>query len=73
MINANRLHPQIYHLVIVGFEAGASYYIGIFHIIFLILYFLRLYLRGPTTGSDNPKRLDGKLVVITGEFSHGLL
>ena len=24
-------------------------------------------MRGPTTGSDNPKRLDGKLVVITGK------
>ena len=50
-----------------GFDASITYVIGVFHIIFIVLYFLRLWLRGPTTGSDNPKRLDGKLVVITGK------
>ena len=48
-----------------GLETGVFYYGGI---LFVLLYFLRLWLRGPTTGSDNPKRLDGKVVVITGEF-----
>jgi len=46
-----------------GLETGVFYYGGI---LFVLLYFLRLWLRGPTTGSDNPKRLDGKVVVITG-------
>ena len=50
-----------------GFDAGITYVIGVFHIIFIVLYFLRLWLRGLTIGSDNPKRLDGKLVVITGK------
>ncbi len=32
-------------------------------------FLLRRYLRGPTKGSDNPKRLDGRVVVITGANS----
>ena len=31
-----------------------------------ILYLIRLWMQGPTKGSDNPKKLDGKTVVITG-------
>ena len=31
-----------------------------------LLYLLRLWMQGPTKGSDNPKKLDGKTVVITG-------
>ena len=49
-----------------GLETGVFYYGGI---LFVLLYFLRLWLRGPTTGSDNPKRLDGKVVVITGKLT----
>jgi len=45
---------------------SAAYVIGGVHFIFICFYFLRSWMRGPTTGSDNPKRLDGKLVVITG-------
>ena len=33
----------------------------------LALYLLRLWMQGPTRGSDNPKKLDGKTVVITGK------
>ncbi len=40
--------------------------IGIPGAIALILFLLRLWMRGPTTGSDSTKKLDGKLVVITG-------
>lgn len=32
----------------------------------LLLYVLRLWMRGPTKGSDNKKKLDGKVVAITG-------
>ena len=46
---------------------SAAYVIGGVHFIFICFYFLRSWMRGPTTGSDNPKRLDGKLVVITGK------
>jgi len=31
-----------------------------------LLYLLRLWMQGPTKGSDNTKKLDGKTVVITG-------
>jgi len=40
--------------------------IGIPLVIFLILFALRMWMRGPTKGSDSTKKLDGKLVVITG-------
>ena len=46
---------------------SAAYVIGGAHFIFICFYFLRSWMRGPTTGSDNPKRLEGKLVVITGK------
>ena len=51
--------------ILEGIETSLPYYGGI---LFVMLYFLRLWLRGPTTGSDSPKRLDGKVVVITGKF-----
>ena len=51
--------------ILEGIETSLPYYGGI---LFVMLYFLRLWLRGPTTGSDNPKRLDGKVVVITGKI-----
>ncbi len=34
----------------------------------LLLYVLRLWMRGPTKGSDNKKKLDGKTVAITGNI-----
>ena len=40
--------------------------VGIPLAIFLIMLAIRFWMRGPTKGSDNPKKLDGKLVVITG-------
>jgi len=40
--------------------------IGIPLAIFLIMFLIRKWMQGPTRGSDNPKKLDGKLVVITG-------
>jgi hypothetical protein len=30
------------------------------------LFFLRIWMRGPTKGTDNKKKLDGKVVAITG-------
>ena len=56
--------------ILEGIETSLPYYGGI---LFVMLYFLRLWLRGPTTGSDSPKRLDGKVVVITGKFFDYLL
>ena len=32
----------------------------------IVILLLRRFLQGPTKGSDNPKKLNGKLVVITG-------
>ena len=40
--------------------------IGIPLLIFLIMFAIRRFMQGPTKGSDNTKKLDGKLVVITG-------
>ena len=34
----------------------------------LALFLLRLWMQGPTKGSDNPKKLNGKTVVITGKY-----
>ena len=49
---------------IVGIVLGAL--IGVPLVLFLMLYALKRWMQGPTKGSDNPKKLDGKLVVITG-------
>ena len=35
--------------------------------LFCLLYLFRIWMQGPTLGSDNPKRLDGQVVVITGK------
>lgn len=40
--------------------------IGIPGLIALLMFLLRMWMQGPTKGSDNTKKLDGKLVVITG-------
>ena len=42
----------------------------------LLIYMFKLWLRGPTLGSDQRKRLDGKVVAITGKsifFGLGLV
>ena len=49
---------------IVGITVG-SVIAGIIVLAFLT-HFLRMWLRGPTLGSDSRKRLDGKVVAITG-------
>ena len=41
--------------------------LGPFLALFLILLFTRYYQRRITAGSDNPKQLQGKTVVITGK------
>ena len=42
--------------------------LGPFLALFLTLLFTRYYQRRITAGSDNPKQLQGKTVVITGNF-----
>ena len=49
---------------IVGIVLGVL--IGVPLVLFLMLYAFKRWMQGPTKGSDNPKKLDGKLVVITG-------
>ena len=46
---------------IAGIVAG-----GVAVLVVLVLFLVRQYHRGVTKGSDNPKRLDNKIVVITG-------
>ena len=41
--------------------------VGIPLAFYLVLILARLYIRGPTKGTDNRKRLDGRLVVVTGK------
>lgn len=50
---------------IVGITVG-SVIAGLVILAFLT-HFLRMWLRGPTAGSDHRKRLDGKVVAITGK------
>ena len=38
-------------------------------ILFLMLYAFKIWMQGPTKGSENSKKLDGKLVVITGIYN----
>ena len=53
--------------------------IGVPLLLFLCLYLLKKWMQGPTAGTDNPRRLDEKVVVITGthsllfDTSHGIL
>ncbi len=42
--------------------------IGVILLLVIFIFLLRKYLQGPTKGSDNPKKLDDKVVVITGEI-----
>ena len=50
---------------IVGIAVGSAI-AGIVILTFLT-HFLRMWLRGPSSGTDNRKRLDGKVVAITGK------
>ena len=50
---------------IVGIGVGSV--IAALVILTFLTHFLRMWLRGPTLGSDNRKRLDGKVVAITGK------
>ena len=42
--------------------------IGVPLLLFLCLYLLKKWMQGPTAGTDNPRRLDEKVVVITGRL-----
>ena len=33
-----------------------------------VVFLLRIWMRGPTKGTDNKKKLDGKIVAITGSY-----
>jgi len=52
---------------IIGIAVG-SVIVGVVILVFLT-HFLRMWLRGPSSGSDSRKRLDGKVVAITGANS----
>ncbi len=53
---------------IAGIVTGSI--LGLVFIVVLIWFLVRRALRGPTKGSDNPKRLDSRVVVITGTDYH---
>ena len=48
-----------------GVAVGAS--VGTLAVLALSLFGIRRWIRGPTKGTDNPKRLDNRVVVITGQ------
>ena len=50
---------------IVGITIGS--FITAVLVFALLIYVFKLWLRGPTLGSDQRKRLDGKVVAITGK------
>ena len=50
---------------IIGLAVGGGI-VGFFLLAFLIILCVRSYLKGPSKGSRNPKLLNGKVVVITG-------
>ena len=50
---------------IIGITVGSVIAGGV--IILFLTHFLRMWLRGPSIGSDCRKRLDGKVVAITGK------
>lgn len=49
---------------VAGIVIGSLF--GFVLLVFLLLVALRFWMRGPTRGSDNPKQLHGKTIVITG-------
>ncbi len=44
---------------VAGIVAGSIVAVVLLFVLFLVLF--RAWMRGPTKGSDNPKRLDGKV------------
>ena len=50
---------------IVGIAVGSV--IAAIVILTFLTHFLRMWLRGPSIGTDSRKRLDGKVVAITGK------
>ena len=54
--------------VIVGIVLGSIF--GLVLLFLLILLCMRCYIRGPMKGSNHKKRLDGKVVVITGKLEN---
>ena len=54
---------------IAGIVIGAL--VGGILVLWLLLYLLKIWLRGPTKGSDVDVNLENKVVVITGISSHG--
>ena len=49
---------------VVGIVAGTT--VGTVALMAVALVGIRKWIQGPTKGTDNPKRLDNKVVVITG-------
>ena len=43
--------------------------VGFVLLFIALLFLLRIWMRGPTKGTDNKKKLDGKVVAITGKKS----
>ena len=56
--------------VIIGIVVGSL--IAAAFVLALVYYVLRLWIRGPMKGSDNRRRLDGRIVVITGKSQTNL-
>lgn len=42
--------------------------IGVPLVLFLLLFLLKKWMQGPTSGTDNQRKLDDKVVVITGKM-----
>ena len=40
--------------------------VGVPLVLFLLLYLLKKWMQGPTSGTDNQRKLDDKVIVITG-------
>ena len=52
--------------LVVGAVVGTSF--GTVTLVALSLAAIRKWIQGPTKGTDNPKRMDNRVVVITGEL-----
>ena len=67
-INSPMAYINCDHQCLIGIWIGVGLASPII-LFWIVLFVLRFYLRGPTTGSDNSARLDGKVVAITGNVS----
>ena len=64
-VNKNKeKYKKMSPLATAGVAVGAS--VGTLAVLALSLFGIRRWIRGPTKGTDNPKRLDNRVVVITG-------